>query len=172
VAGCIGVALALLDNWLPGALSENGRTIFLTAGERLLVDLGPGWTAPRINVLGGDPGPVTTPLRQETGPLANQTATAAGTSTTHVFLAVSAGNALITADPAPPAGAGGQAVHRPGRPSRSPCTSTRDPASKPLARNRTDPEATAGESGRAAGRERGACSKGEMELSRRPARLR
>jgi hypothetical protein len=91
---------------LTAGLSENGRTIFLTAGERLLVDLGPGWTAPRINVLGGDPGPVTTPLRQETGPLANQTATAAGTSTTHVFLAVTAGNTLITAQPDPSSGAG------------------------------------------------------------------
>ena len=91
-------------------VSENGRTIFLTAGERLLVDLGPGWTAPRINVLGGDPGPVTTPLRLDTTPRTNQTATAAGTSTTHLFLAVSAGNTLITADPTPPAGAGGQAA--------------------------------------------------------------
>ena len=87
-------------------LSDSGRTVFLTVGERLLVDLGPGWTAPDLSVPGGDPGPVTTPLRLETGPPGNQTATTGGTGP--VFLAVSAHNTLITAHPDPSASAGGQ----------------------------------------------------------------
>ncbi len=104
---------------LPGdvtaGVSDNGRTVFLTVGERLLLDLGPGWTAPHINVLGGDPGPVTTPLRLETEAAANQPATTGGTGT-HVFLAVTAGNTLITAQPEPSAGAGGQRPTEPGSP--------------------------------------------------------
>lgn len=95
---------------LPGdvtaGVSDNGRTVFLTVGDHLLVDLGPGWTAPHINVLGGDPGPVTTPLRPEAGAASNQPATTGGAGTTHAFLAVTAGNTLITAQPDPSSGAG------------------------------------------------------------------
>jgi len=105
-----GTTMTTTPGDVTAGLSENGRTIFLTVGERLLVDLGPGWTAPRINVLGGDPGPVTTPLRADAGAPQPRPATTAGTATTHVFLAVTAGNTLITADQAPPAGTGGQAA--------------------------------------------------------------
>ncbi len=32
-------------------------------GDEVVVDLGPGWSRPRLWPLGGDPGPVTRPLR-------------------------------------------------------------------------------------------------------------
>ena len=68
-------------------LADNGRVLSLAVGQRLVVTLAPGWTPARAEILGGDPGPATTPLRLET-------ATGASAAT---FTALAPGQALISA---------------------------------------------------------------------------
>lgn len=71
--------------------ADNGRVVSITVGDTLSIALGPQWERPQVRPSGGDPGPVTAPLSQSspTQPLPEAT-----------FTAVSAGQALITAEPA------------------------------------------------------------------------
>jgi len=70
--------------------ADNGRVVSITVGDTLSITLGAQWQRPQIRPIGGDPGPVTVPLSQSspTTPLSEAT-----------FTAVSAGQALITAQP-------------------------------------------------------------------------
>lgn len=69
--------------------ADNGHLVSVTVGDTVTVALGAGWTAPQVRPLGGDPGPVSTPLlnQPDTTPAISEA----------TFTAVSAGQALIIA---------------------------------------------------------------------------
>ncbi len=65
--------------------TDDGTTLFVDADDRLEVRLGSAWSAASLRALGGEPGPVTTPLR--------------AVEDANTYLAVSAGRTAIRADP-------------------------------------------------------------------------